>query len=197
MIDKRWVVNLKGKDHVLYAGLLDAASKAGLKSIEVKLVQYPAPENGHLAISEATVVFEDGRLFSEVGDAGPQNCSAGIAAAACRMSATRAKGRALRDALNIGEAMVEEFGPDAEHQTAPSTNHNARTGVQRARHDPEDAAQRETAPDPCSVCGVEVPATVARAAQKKFGVTVCIQHGRELVEASRAVAEEAVVGVDG
>lgn len=194
-MDQRWIVNLKGKDHVLYAGLLDAATRAGLKSIEVTLLQFPAPENGHLAISQATVTFEDGRLFVEVGDAGPQNCSAGIAAAACRMSATRAKGRALRDALNIGEAMVEEFGPDSEPQNGQQQSHAARTGPQRAKHDPQDHAAQTA----CAVCGASVPAAVANAALKEFAEVLCIPHAKErrARRLEQDAPETAIVGSDG
>lgn len=188
-INPKHIVNLKGKDHVLYAGLLDAAVAAGLKSIEVTLLQFPAPENGHLAISTATVVFDDGRLFSEVGDAGPQNCSASIAAAACRMSATRAKGRALRDALNIGEAMVEEFGPDADDQPRHNSARATQDGPQqRAKHDPQD----QTTKTACAVCGAAVPAAVANAGLKEFSEVLCLAHGKER-RARRAEVETVTV----
>src|SRR6266481_4015663 len=103
-----------GKDFVVWAGLLDAATKAGLVSCDVNLLQHPDAANGQLAIAQATVTFADGRHFTEIGDAGPGNCTAMIAPHSCRMAGTRAKGRALRDALNIAETMFEELGPDPE-----------------------------------------------------------------------------------
>src|SRR6266852_8139910 len=113
-VDRKYIVNLKNKDFVLWAGLLDAATKAGLTGIVAELTQYPHAENGQTAIATATATFADGRVFTEVGDCGPHNCSAMIAPHAPRMACTRAKGRALRDALNIAETMLEELGPDAD-----------------------------------------------------------------------------------
>lgn len=181
-IDRRYIQNLKGKDFVLWAGLLDAATGAGLRSIEVNLLQYPASENGNLAVAQATVTFEDGRVFTEIGDAGPQNCAAMIAVHACRMAATRAKGRALRDALNIAETMLEELGPDGDGENGHRSGLQSRTGVQRAAYDPEDNAARKAAeapPEVCTVCGADVPKPVAVAARKEFGTVVCAAHGRE------------------
>jgi hypothetical protein len=196
MIDKRHVVQLQGRDYVMWAGVLDLAHQSGLQSIEVNLIQFPAPENGNLAIAQATATFEGGRVFTEIGDASVASVGRNIAPHICRMAATRAKGRALRDALNLGETMLEELGPDTE--TAPRNAPAARTGPaqggQRAKHDSEDEAAQKGV---CTVCGVEVTPAVAQAALKKFHKVVCIEHGREIVDAMRAVAEEAIVGADG
>lgn len=183
-IDSRYIVDLKGKKFVLWSGLIDAATNAGLQSIEVNLIQFPSAENGQLAIAQATATFEGGRFFTEIGDCGPGNCTPMIAAHSCRMACTRAKGRALRDALNIGETMFEELGPDSESQNGQPTNHGARTAVPRARHDPEDDATKNA----CAVCGEIVPAPVANAARKRFAEVLCITHGRERQE-RRAVEE--------
>jgi hypothetical protein len=111
MIKEEYYVNLKGKRYPLYAGVLDAATNAGLKRLETELIQIPSAENDHMAIVRATVEMEDGRIFTDYGDCSPRNTSPMIATAAIRMASTRAKGRALRDAINLGETLQEEL-PD-------------------------------------------------------------------------------------
>ncbi len=44
------MTNIKGKDFVLYAGVLDLATQKGLLKLEVELLQFPAKENGNEAI---------------------------------------------------------------------------------------------------------------------------------------------------
>jgi hypothetical protein len=114
------LVNLKGKFHPLYRGILREAHDNGLIELSVKLIEAPTAENGQTAICEATAVFpgREGRerIFTEIGDCNERNCTPMIAAHRIRMAATRAKGRALRDALGIGEALVEEMGPDHDRE---------------------------------------------------------------------------------
>ena len=183
MIDRKHIVNLKGKDFVLWAGVLDAATKAGLRGLEVNLIQFPAPENGNLAIAQATATFEDGRIFTEIGDCGPGNCTPMIAPHSCRMACTRAKGRALRDALNIGETMFEELGPDAEHQNGHQTSHSARTAPQRARRDPIDEAAQDDPNDPACEwpdCPRRVDADQQRRSREHFDKVLCANHEAQL-----------------
>jgi predicted nucleic acid-binding Zn finger protein len=108
-LDDRFLTNIKGKDFVLYAGVLDLATQKGLLKLEVELLQYPTAENGKEAICRATAVGKNGEVFSDIGDANPTNCHAMIAKHLIRMASTRAKGRALRDMCNIGIACLEEL----------------------------------------------------------------------------------------
>lgn len=117
-MNEAFVVNLKGKSFVLYAGLVDAAHQQGLKSIDTELLQIPTDENGKVAITKAGVEMEDGRTFAGIGDASPENVSRNIAPHIIRQSETRAKARALRDALNVGMAALEELG-DADDVAQP------------------------------------------------------------------------------
>ena len=52
------------------------------------------------------------RETSGIGDAEPRNVSAEMKPHLLRMAETRAKARALRDAVNVGMAALEELGPD-------------------------------------------------------------------------------------
>ena len=127
-INPAFVVNLKGKDYLLYQGVVDAATQAGLRRMSTEIVQIPAPENGHMAVVLVTAEFEDGRVFQGVGDASPANCSPQIATAALRMAETRAGGRALRLAINCAMTLKEEL-PDGEAETG----HMATAGGTAAR----------------------------------------------------------------
>ncbi len=61
--------------------------------------------------AKVTIVDEKGvtKEFDEIGDASPKNVNSMIIPHLIRMAATRAKGRALRDAVNIGQALKEEM----------------------------------------------------------------------------------------
>jgi hypothetical protein len=109
-------VNISGREHVTYDELLDKAHQQQLLGIETHLVQPPSAANENTAISHARVTMAgpDGqhRIFTGIGDANPRNTNKLIAAHTVRMSETRAKARALRDALNIKGASFEELGGD-------------------------------------------------------------------------------------
>nr|BDD44495.1 hypothetical protein 1 [Desulfobacteraceae bacterium] len=104
-----FIKNIKNKDFVLYAGVLDLATQKGLLKLEVELLQYPTKENGYEAICHAVAEGKNGEVFSDIGDANPRNCTEMIAKHLIRMASTRAKGRALRDMCNISIACLEEL----------------------------------------------------------------------------------------
>lgn len=113
-------VSIHGKEHPTYAGVLSKAHDDGLKSIETTLVQAPTKDNSYMAIVHARVTTKRG-VFDGIGDATPKNVNSMIAPHIVRMAETRAKGRALRDALNITEALAEELGGST---TGPVTPEN-------------------------------------------------------------------------
>lgn len=104
-----FLITRQGKQYVLFAGLLDEAHSRGLRGIDTDLLQIPDDANGHTAIVKASVQMEDGRTFSGLGDASPQNVGRNIAPHVIRMAETRAKARALRDAVNVGATALEEL----------------------------------------------------------------------------------------
>ena len=108
-LDERFLTNIKGKDFVLYAGVLDLATQRGLLKLEVELIQFPSKGNNHEAICRAVAVGKNGEVFGDIGDANPGNCHTMIAKHLIRMASTRAKARALRDLCNISLVTVEEL----------------------------------------------------------------------------------------
>jgi hypothetical protein len=110
-----FLITRQGKQYVLFAGLLDEAHSRGLRGIETELVQVPDDSNGNVAIVKATAEMDDGRRFSGIGDASPENVGRNIVPHLIRMAETRAKARALRDAVNVGATALEELsdGDDA------------------------------------------------------------------------------------
>ena len=104
-------VDIHGKSHPTYAGVLNLAHEEGLTQIKTELLQAPLEENHYMAIVKASVTTKKG-VFEGIGDATPKNVNKMIAPHIVRMAETRAKGRALRDALNIAEALAEELGND-------------------------------------------------------------------------------------
>ena len=110
---EEYMIERQGKRFVLYAGLLEEAHSRGLRSIETELLQVPAKENGEVAIVKAVIRTEEGK-FGGIGDASPQNVNRAIAPHLIRMAETRAKARALRDAINVGVTAFEELGGEEE-----------------------------------------------------------------------------------
>ena len=154
-VNKEKVINRQGKDFVLYAGLLDAAHRAGMQSMFTNLVQAPTSLNGGIAIVHATVEFPWGS-YTGIGDADDANVGRMIVPHKIRMAETRAKARALRDALNVDMVTVEEMtslpsdkggdqGDQEEEEPAPAAPRSGSTaGPRRAAPVPPD--RRDTPP---------------------------------------------------
>lgn len=115
-----YIINRQGRDMVLYPGLLNETHAQGLKRVTTKLVQIPGPENGHVAICFAEVETDRG-FFTGIGDASPENVSRNIVPHIIRMAETRAKARAFRDALNVGELLAD----DPEETDDPAATYEA------------------------------------------------------------------------
>lgn len=112
-VDKKYIVNLQGKDFVTFSGLLDLAHQQGLVGVDENIVQIPTNDNGLVAVVQAKVTTEKG-VFSGIGDASPDNVGKMVAKHLLRMASTRAIARALRVATNVGITAFEELGGDSD-----------------------------------------------------------------------------------
>ena len=141
-----FLITRQGKQYVLFAGLLDEAHSRGLRGIDTELIQVPDDQNGSVAIVKATAEMEDGSHFSGIGDASPENVGRNIVPHIIRMAETRAKARALRDAVNVGATALEELSdgddaPPADYQSARSRPTPIRSSAQRSSRAEEGTAQ--------------------------------------------------------
>ncbi len=106
-IKEKYTVKVKGVETVTYPGRLDYGHQQGIKKLFTEIIQFPNKENDNTAICMALVETEDGRIFSDIGDASPNNVPSACVQSYIRIASTRAKSRALGDAYNIG-ALGEE-----------------------------------------------------------------------------------------
>lgn len=126
-ISEEHIISIDGKPYVRYSGLLEAAHRSGLKDLQVKLIQSPSRDNGYTAICEATAIIKTRsreKVYVEIGDANPASIGdSRLSVHAIRIAATRAKARALRDALRISICSVEELAlgsPQADVSNTPA-----------------------------------------------------------------------------
>ena len=147
------MITRQGKQYVLFAGLLDEAHSLGLRGIDTDLIQVPDESNGNVAIVKATAEMEDERHFSGLGDASPENVGRNIAPHLIRMAETRAKARALRDAVNVGATALEELSdgdeaPPASRSSDGSSSRGRPTPIRGGRQDTsQDAAAEQDTPN--------------------------------------------------
>jgi hypothetical protein len=192
-IAKEFIVNLKGKEYPLFAGVLDAAHKAGLRSLTTQLIQIPSAENGMTAIVSARAEFEGGRVFEDVGDCSPASTSPMLAAASIRLASTRAKGRVLRDAVNVGQTLLEEL-PDMDAAPEPARGRQAapQAQQQQSRTDtrtiPAPIAQSEAAANGMTCADCNKPLTKGQydVSFRAYGHGLCPNHQKARVPAQRA-----------
>jgi hypothetical protein len=103
------VLIIQGKPFVKFEGLLQLAHARGLVALDTTVVSVSLD----MAVCQATARFQDGRTFTDIGDASPENVAKHLRPHFVRMAATRASARALRRALNLSAYSVEELGDEA------------------------------------------------------------------------------------
>ena len=127
-----------------YADLPAAAHEAGIKHLNTEAVQLPNAANGETAVVKA--VIETGRgNFCALGDASSRNVEPEFAPHLIRVAETRAKARALRDALNIGVVAFEEISGRIMATEKANTN-----DVAKAQPEPQAAKPPVPEPAPAS-----------------------------------------------
>lgn len=215
-----FIIERQGKQFVLFAGLLNEAHERGLKGIETELLDYRLPKSKKVdeesfAVVKATVTMEDGRTFQGIGDATGASVGGMIYVHLLRMAETRAKARALRDAINVGMTSLEELGGEDEPQSPPNARSGGRgsstpngmsngrqNGAQRrqGRSQPpaEAAAQRGAArdapaasPDKARKSQVDLLRTLAEELRGENGVKRLEERiGKPLTELTKQEANE-------
>lgn len=139
-IRDEFMITRSGKQFVLFAGLLDEFHAKAREpefegahpTISTDLHQVPVLDGNTSGEDVAIVTAEAGYKneagawvygpFSGIGDASPDNVGKNIVPHIIRMAETRAKARALRDAVNVGATSLEELGDeDGEASSNPPT----------------------------------------------------------------------------
>ena len=192
---EEFMITRQGKQYVLFAGLLDEAHQKGLRSIDTDLVQVPTEENGNVAVVKATVEMEDGRNFSGIGDASPENVGRNIVPHIIRMAETRAKARALRDAVNVGATALEEL---SDGDDAPPANYPPPRGLQSTQGRPRagerdasrDASAGSSTPDNGRANAEAVEGTSQRANRRGKGGSSRDKARKSQIDLLRTLAEE-------
>ena len=90
-----------------YADVLQEAIE-DIVVIETEMIQYPKKENLHNAVFKATIRTAY-KTFNAYADANPANVEKKFHPFLLQVAETRAKGRAIRDLLGIGAAIIEEY----------------------------------------------------------------------------------------
>lgn len=107
------IMNIRGKEVATYPAMIDFAHQCGIQSLEVAVLQYPQESNDMRAICAARLVTSSGAVFSDIGDASPDNVPKGCVDSFVRISSTRAKSRVLSDAYNIRTALEADQEQDS------------------------------------------------------------------------------------
>jgi hypothetical protein len=91
---------------------LNYAHSVGLIGFRTGLVESLCDVAANHYVAHAVATFADGTEWSGIGDANPKNVNPMVIAHIPRMAETRAKARALGDALNLDANFADELGGD-------------------------------------------------------------------------------------
>jgi hypothetical protein len=103
-----YMVNIKGKEYVTYAGLLNLAHKDSMLE-NFEILEVNVSEDMKRAWVKVRLHVKGGRFFDGIGSSTPENTGKMTEDHPIEMAHTRAKARALRDFCNVGETAKEEL----------------------------------------------------------------------------------------
>ena len=106
------IVKISGKDHMTYPGLLRMAHEKD-PDFSMKITESFVSKDMKMSWCKVRLTTKLGRqVFDGFGSSTPENTGLMTQSHPVEMAHTRAKGRALRDFVNIGVAMAEELKHD-------------------------------------------------------------------------------------
>lgn len=106
------IVKIQGKDHMTYPGLLRMAHEKD-PDFSMEITESFVSADMKMAWCKVRLTTKLGRqVFDGFGSSTPENTGKMTESHPIEMCHTRAKGRALRDFVNIGVAMAEELKHD-------------------------------------------------------------------------------------
>ena len=108
---ENYVISRRGVDYILYEGLLMEAHKQELKGILTHLLQPPTAGNGGLAVCAAVVETSRGRFYG-LGEARAHEAARQDGRRQVGLAESRAKARALRDAVGAAQTPIEDLDMD-------------------------------------------------------------------------------------
>lgn len=152
-IDKKFLINIQGKEFIKFEGLLDIAHKKGLTGIKTLLV---SSENG-IYIFKAETQFGE-KVYTGYGDANKENVSSMVTKHLIRVAETRAIARALRFGCNIGMCSSDELGGDSKPITQKPTT-----------------PQKDITTLKCSTCNKPISAKVYEYSKDKYKTPLCFE----------------------
>jgi hypothetical protein len=124
LVKEKYIIQRNGRDYVLYPGLLDEAHTRFLNfTLTTELLSETGEQPLVKAVFSGAFGDAEGNVVGTIvtngyGTAGRKGDERGAPATApIEMAETRAKARALRDAVNMGETSAEELPSEASEPT--------------------------------------------------------------------------------
>ena len=114
MIGEGWIVDVRGKSFIKFAGLLWLAHQSKIQEVKTEILAFD--HENQFYIYKATIIGEKGK-FEATGDANKTNTSKMIWPSMIRMAETRAIVRALRLYTGTGLTAFEELNGDDNQKT--------------------------------------------------------------------------------
>lgn len=101
------IVDIKGKDYMTYEGVLNKLHEKSQGNFSIVILEsYQSDDMKRASCKVRLTVGEN--VFDGIGSSTPENTGS-VTDHPIELSHTRAKGRAIRDYLNIGKVMAEEL----------------------------------------------------------------------------------------